>query len=211
MSLESPLKRWLEGLGAQRDIVEFFAPYGSDFAQAYRDLPRGDWVLALASRLVDDRGALVRAAAAVARVAEAELDRERADSAKSTEAVASGKSDALKLIEAAEDWAGLHRNGQAIVERADELEEQAEREDDGDDGDPAVKASLLAACAAARSIADPESAPLAAAHVMEALLAMPSQSESDAMERVMEIHALTAKAAKIHLPPELMRTPFKAH
>lgn len=205
MSLESALKRWLEGLGAQRDIVEFFAPYGSDFAQAYRDLPRGDWVLALASRLVDDRGALVRAAAAVARVAEAELARERAESAESEE------SDALKLIEAAEDWAGLHRNGQAIVERADELEEQAEREDDGDDGDPAVKASLLAACAAARSIADPESAPLAAAHVMEALLAMPSQSESDAMERVMEIHGLTAKAAKIHLPPELMRTPFKAH
>lgn len=205
MSLESPLKRWLEGLGAQRDIVEFFAPYGSDFAQAYRDLPRGDWVLALASRLVDDRGALVRAAAAVARVAEAELDRAGAEDAESA------KSDALKLIEAAEDWAGLHRNGQAILERADELEEQAEREDDGDDGDPAVKASLLAACAAARSIADPESAPLAAAHVMEALLAMPSQSESDAMERVMEIHGLTAKAAKIHLPPELMRTPFKAH
>lgn len=192
MSVESPLKRWLEGLGAQHDVVQFFAPYGSDFAQAYRDLERGDWLLALASRLVDDRGALVRAAAAVARIAEAEADQELI-----------GR-DAIDLIEAAEDWTTLRRSGPALAARADELAKRAESF-----SDPRARFTLLAACSAARTAVDVEAAPLAAAHVMEAALS--AHGDGDLMERVSKIHALTAKAAKIHLPPELMRTPFKTH
>ncbi|NLE47666.1 MAG: hypothetical protein GX614_04645 [Sandaracinaceae bacterium] len=193
MSLDSPLRRWLEGLGAHQDVIEFFAPYGSDFIQAYRDLDRGDWLLGLASRLVDDRGALVRAAAAVARVAESALDRDRVGG------------EAIELIEAAEDWAALRRNGEELVAKADALEKRAEELED-----PRHRFTLLAASSAARSAADPEAAPMTAYYVMEALLAAHG-GEDDAMERVAEIHQLTAKAAKMHLPPELMRTPFKAH
>jgi hypothetical protein len=63
---------WLEAHGAQRDVLDGLREHARDWRSLWRDCPRGDWLLGIATRLGVDHVALVRAAIGCARTA---LDR----------------------------------------------------------------------------------------------------------------------------------------
>lgn len=179
------IARWLAGLGAQHDIVRHLEPYGSDWARAWAELPRGDWMLGLAARLVDDPPALVRAAAACARVAQRYAP----------------SPEARRGIEGAEAWATHGGPPGPLSSEAERLEAMAE-------GAQSLKerATLLAAAAALRTPNDPESAVAAASHSVEA--ALDARPGDDPMKVVSEVQIECADAVRIHLPPQLLSSPF---
>jgi hypothetical protein len=60
---------WLEGRGASHDIVEWARPYGAEVDRLWRECPRGDWLLAIATRLGVETSVLAQAACGCARIA----------------------------------------------------------------------------------------------------------------------------------------------
>lgn len=180
------IARWLTGLGAQYDVVQFFEPYGSNWPKAWAELPRGDWMLGLATRLVDDVPALARAAAACARIALKQ---------------GGPSAEAVRAIEMAEDWATRQGSTAALTAEADRLEGLAENA-------PSVaqRAVLLSAAAACRTASDPTYAVSSAMQAVEA--AVDARSDEDPMAVISEVQAACAKAARIHLPTQIVRSPF---
>ncbi|MBX3129460.1 MAG: hypothetical protein KF718_22265 [Polyangiaceae bacterium] len=58
----------LAALGAHHDVVTWAAGYGTDFRAAFRECPRGDWLLGVAARRAVPWRRVARAAAACLRV-----------------------------------------------------------------------------------------------------------------------------------------------
>jgi hypothetical protein len=65
----SALAEWLEEHGAHHDVVTWARPFGDDWERAWRECPRGDWLLALAARRDAPLRQIVSAALACARFA----------------------------------------------------------------------------------------------------------------------------------------------
>lgn len=59
---------WLEGKGAQHDVVSWAAEFGGDWSALWAACPRGDWLLAIALRRGVDPSRVAAAARAVARL-----------------------------------------------------------------------------------------------------------------------------------------------
>jgi hypothetical protein len=180
------IARWLAGLGAQYDVVQFFEPYGSNWAKAWAELPRGDWMLGIAARLADDAPALVRAASACARVA----IREGGDSG-----------DALRAIEMAEEWATLGGSTSRLNAEAERLEGLAEGASSA-----AERSVLLAAAGACRAASDPTYAVSSALQAVEA--AVDARASEDPMKVIGEVQSACARAVRTHLPTQVVRSPF---
>ncbi|HJL20390.1 MAG TPA: hypothetical protein RMH99_32280 [Sandaracinaceae bacterium LLY-WYZ-13_1] len=143
------LAEWLAANGAHHDVVTWARPYGDDWAKAWAECPRGDWLLGLAARRGVERARLVRAACACARLA---LDH-----------VADDEARPLAAIEAAERWA----DGEDDPESRRVAARDADAAIDGAP-DPAVAAAATAALAALGSIERPGEAASAAAAVAQA-------------------------------------------
>ena len=181
------IARWLEGLGAQPDVVEFFEPYGSDWPRAWAELPRGDWMLGIAARLTSDVSAVVRAASACARIALRE---------------GGPNPDAQRAIELVEEWAASRASSAPLAAEAERLEALADHAES-----PVTQSVILAAAAACRSASDPTQAVAAATHAVET--ATSARADEDPMRVAAEIRAASARAARVHLPTQLVRGPFR--
>lgn len=140
---------WLQANGAHRDVVEWAQSYGADWARAWSECPRGDWMLGIAARRGVPREALVRAAAQCARLA---LDYGSDDDSR-----------ALDAIERAEAFAAGNDEPDARRAAATAVEAAVD-----DAPDPSVSAAAMAALAAVRAVELPEEAALAAASAAQA-------------------------------------------
>jgi hypothetical protein len=180
------IARWLAGLGAHYDVVSFLEPYGSNWSKAWSDLPRGDWMLGIAARIASDTPALVRAAAACARIAMRE---------------GGASPDASRAVEMAEDWATREGSPAALLAEAERLEAMAETASSA-----AERAVLLAAAGACRTASDPTFAVSSALQAVEA--AVDARGSEDPMRVITEVQAACAKAVRTHLPTQIVRSPF---
>jgi hypothetical protein len=178
--------RWLAGLGAHYDVVTFLERYGSSWAKAWAEMPRGDWMLGIAARIANDTAALVRAAASCARIAARQ---------------GGASPDALRAIEMAEDWATRQGSPAALLEEAKRLETLAESA-----ASAAARSVLLAAAAACRTASDPTFAVSAALEAVEA--AVDARRDEDPMQVITEVQAACARAVRTHIPIQLVRSPF---
>lgn len=61
---------WLRANGAQADVIDGLTRFAADWPTLWRECPRGDWLLGIATRIGVAHIALVRAAIGCARVAE---------------------------------------------------------------------------------------------------------------------------------------------
>lgn len=145
----TPLARWLEDHGAHHDIVEWARSYDADWERAWRECPRGDWMLGLAARSGVDRRSLVRAACACAALA---LDY-----------VPDGEARPSSALDAAQRWLDGSDHPELRARAASDVEAAVD-----DAPDPAVSSAALAALAALRSIDAPDEAPTAAAAAVQA-------------------------------------------
>jgi len=143
------LADWLEGEGAHHDIVQWATPFAEDFERAWSECPRADWLLAIAARLGFERPALVRAAAACARTAHADL--------------ASPDPTTLNALELCESWARGETGAEECRRVAAELERKLPP-------DPLLAVVQGAAHAALLSIDEPQAASVAAANAAQAAL-----------------------------------------
>jgi hypothetical protein len=148
--MAASLSRWLETHGAHHDVVTWAAPFGDDWARAWTECPRGDWLLGLAARRGVDPRAVVRAACACARLA--------------LEYVPDDEARPRAAIEAAERWVEGHDDDPAERLRAQRAVEAAVELAP----DPAVAAAATAALAALASVEAPEQAATAAASTAQA-------------------------------------------
>ncbi len=142
------LAQWLEAHGAHHDVVEWARAYGDDWARAWNECPRGDWLLGLAARRGVDRAELVRAACECAELA--------------LEYVADDEARPREALDAARRW--LSGAGDEGIQAAKRAVEAAIDEAP----DPAVAAAATAAFAALSSIDAPDEAATTAAAVVQA-------------------------------------------
>lgn len=143
------LSDWLARAGAHNDVVVWARAYGADWARAFGECPRGDWMLAVAARLGAEPRSLVLAAAACARTA---LD-----------AVPPGDTRVLAAIETAERWARGDATAEECAAVASALEAL-------ETNDPGYAAAVASAAATAQAVGDPEAASLAASNAAQAAL-----------------------------------------
>ncbi len=147
--MTTPVSAWLEQHGAHHDVVEWARPYGEEWERAWRECPRGDWLLGLAARIGMDRVEIVRAAQACAALG---LDYVPDEEARPRAAL-----DAIdRWLEGADDADARARACTAIEAAMEEAP------------DPAVNAAAMAVFAALRSIDSPDEAATAAAAVVQA-------------------------------------------
>ena len=144
-----PLWQWLEQEGAHHDVCTWARPYGEDWAKAWTECPRGDWLLGLAVRRGVERIAIVRAACACAELG--------------FEYLPDDETLPLRAIALARAWAAGEDDATARAELAIALEATVDSAPD-----PAVAAAGLAALAALRSIEAPDEAATVAASVAQA-------------------------------------------
>jgi hypothetical protein len=180
------IARWLAGLGAHYDVVTFLEPYGSNWAKAWAEMPRGDWMLGIAARIVNDTAAVVRAASSCARVAMRQ---------------GGASTEALHAIEMAEDWATRGGSPATLLAEAKRLEALAETAPSA-----SARAVLLAAAGACRTASDPTFAVSAALEAVEA--AVDARRDEDPMRVITEVQAACARAVRTHIPIQLVRSPF---
>jgi len=143
--------RWLEDAGAHHDVVTWAKPFGADFERAWRECPRGDWLLGIAARAGADRAAIVRGAIECARFA--------------LEYLPDGEPRPAAALDAAGAWLdgaddpAARRRALADVEAAIDAAP-----------DPAVAAAASAALAALSSVDSPDDAPGAVSGAVQAAL-----------------------------------------
>lgn len=142
---------WLEAAGAHHDVVEWARPYGADWARAWSECPRGDWLLGIAARAGADPRAVVAGACACARFA--------------LEYVPEHEARPAAAIAAAERWLAGEGDPAERARLAIEAEEAVDRAPD-----PAVASAAMAALAALRSVQAPEEAAHSAASAVQAAL-----------------------------------------
>lgn len=143
------LARWLEQNGAHHDVVQWAAPFGEDWERAWRECPRGDWLLGIAAKRGAPRIELVRAAHACASFAReyAPEDERRIDAA----------------MDAAMRWIEGQDDPEARARAAEDVERAIDQA-----ADPAAQSVAIAAFAALRSIDAPEEAASSAAAAVQA-------------------------------------------
>lgn len=139
------LASWLRTKGAMNDVVVWAEPYGADWARAWTECPRGDWLLAIAARAGAPRRSLVLAAAACARLAIEVIDEDDAGAPR-------------EAIGRAEAWA---RGELAAARLPVELDAMLAAPD------PLLSAAARAAACAILAIDDPGDAAGAAAAAVE--------------------------------------------
>ncbi len=175
------LADWLEEHGAHHDVVSWARPFGAEWERAWRECPRGDWLLGLAARREVDRRALVRAARACAELA---LEYVPDDEARPRDALA-----------AIERWLGGEDDAQARARLAEAVERAIDEAPD-----PAVAAATTAAFAALRAIDAPDDAAGAAAACVQA--AVMDAGECAMMSALGYAQHTCAERVREHVPFE---------
>lgn len=141
---------WLRANGAQSDVIDGLARHAADWPTLWRECPRGDWLLGIATRLGVGHVALVRAAIGCARVAQ---DLAVAD--------AQLAQPFAQLLDVADRWTRGEASADDVARATRALETASARA-----GDPSSEAAARSALAVGMGIADREvlaSAPAAAA------------------------------------------------
>lgn len=173
--------------GAHHDVVKWAEPFGDDWARAFRECPRGDWLLGLAARRGVDRRAVVRAACACARLGLAYLP--------------DGDRRPLAAIEAAERYADGNDDPAARAEAKRAVEIAVDVAPD-----PTVAAAAAAALAAISSVESPDQAAAAAVAVAQAavldagdcaMLSALTYTQSACADRVRDHVSVDAIAPKV--------------
>lgn len=180
------LADWLRDNGAHHDFVSWTEPFGDDWARAWRECPRGDWLIALGVRLGSSREAVVLSASACARLALVYS--------------AEGEARVEAAITAAERWAAGEESEEscaAAVEGAESAAREAPH--------PSCAASAGAAAAAARAVVEPEAAIGAAALAVEA--AVMDAGDCAMMQAVGFMHSRCSRAVRAALPFEQLPVP----
>jgi hypothetical protein len=167
---------YLQQRGAHHDVVVWATRYESDFAAAYAECPRGDWLLAVAVRAGVPAAPCLLAAAACARLGLSWLDEpQQADAALARlERVAQGNASA--------DGLGELRNALEGLELPD----------------PASATALSAVVLALSSATDLESAALVPSAVVQA--AMFAVADCGVMSLLRHTQQETADAVRAHIP-----------
>lgn len=148
---------WLEANGAQRDVVDGLRECARDWGTLWRECPRGDWLLGIATRAGVDHVALVRAAIGCARTAMDLLDGDG-------EARAAGAA-ARALLEVATSWANGVATKDEVAAAVRALEPLA-----GALKDPSADAAARSAQAVGMGVADPDVLVSSAAFAAEATI-----------------------------------------
>lgn len=166
---------WLSERGAYRDLVAWCEPFGDDWAAAWSECPRGDWLLAIASSRDEeiDRGALVLAACACARLA---LD-------------ANDHPVARAAIERCEAWARGEGERAELESAAAALETAFEQA-----LDPIEQTTLAAAISALATREQPREAPGAAGNAVQANVLATGECAFEPVVRY--VHAQSAERVR---------------
>jgi len=158
-------------------VVEWAGPFGDDWARAWNECPRGDWLLGIAAKAGVDRARLVSAACACAGEALAYVPDDEPRPGLAIDAAASW------VTERGEAW----RAALVPVQRcADEAP------------DPAVATAATAAAAALRCIESPEDAPLTAAAAAQA--AVHDAGDCGMMSALGYVQSRCAEHVRDHIP-----------
>jgi len=182
MADDDALHAWLAREGAQNDFVAWAQRFGDDVGALWRACPRGDWLLALATRLRAPARTLVLAACGCA---EAALDHvppehtEVADRLAELRAWAESTSPAL------------------TAERIESMRGQLEAARDAA-ADPAHAEAVLAALAALETVGDPAFAASAAA--LAAHATMVSAADCAMLEALRFAQHQSAETVRAALP-----------
>lgn len=182
MAGEGAVHAWLVREGAHHDFVTWAEPFASDVVKLWDSCPRGDWLLALASRLRAPTRLLVVAACDCAR--------------RALEGLPDDSSDARACLETIRAWAGSARPPLTL----EELESMRGRLEAARDAahDAAEAEAMLAAVAAFETIGDPAYAASAAAFAAHACLVSAADC---AMEQALRFaHHEGAEAVRTVLP-----------
>lgn len=154
MADHDALYSWLAREGAQNDFVEWARPFGADVGALWRACPRGDWLLALATRLRAPTRTLVLAACGCAEAALDHVPPEHAEVGDRLGELRAWAESALPAL---------------TVERIESVRGQLEAARDAA-VDPAHAEAVLAALAALETVGDPAFAASAAAFAAQATM-----------------------------------------
>ena len=145
-----PVAGWLRNAGAHHDVVQWAETFGGDWERAWRECPRGDWLLGIAARLEVDRPYLVEGACRCARLTLLYVPE---DEHRPEHALATAEAWCRREAEAIECWEQKAQIASLGREAAD---------------DPAMQAATSATLAALDAIEEPDAAAVAAACAIQA-------------------------------------------
>jgi len=182
MADDDALYAWLARAGAHNDFVEWARPFGTDVGALWQACPRGDWLLALATRLRAPTRVLVVAACGCAQAALDHVPPEHAE-----------VGDLLAELHA---WADSALPA-LTVERIETMRGQLEAARDAAT-DPAHAEAVLAALAALETVGDPAYAASAAAFAAQAT--MVSAADCAMMEALRFAQHQSAETVRAALP-----------
>jgi hypothetical protein len=186
--IESSVHDWLGQQGAHNDFVEWARRFEGDVGALWQACPRGDWLLALASRLGAPERMLVLAACGCAKPALEHLPEEHTAVGECLEELRSWACSALPPLPTEQIEAM-----RATLETARDAAL-----------DPAHAEAALAALAALETVGDPAFAASAAAFATQA--AMVSAADCAMMEALRFAQHETAEAVRAALPATLIAT-----
>jgi hypothetical protein len=186
--IERSVDAWLVQQGAHSDFVAWAQRFDSDVGALWQACPRGDWLLALASRLGAPQRLLVLAACGCAKPA--------------LEHVPEEHSAVGACLEELRGWADSARPPLT----AEQIEAMRATLETARDAalDPAHAEAALAALAALETVGDPAFAASAAAFATHA--AMVSAADCAMMESLRYAQHETAEAVRAALPAALIAT-----
>jgi hypothetical protein len=182
MADDDALYAWLAREGAHNDFVEWARPFGGDLGALWQACPRGDWLLALATRLRAPARSLVLAACGCA---EAALDHVPPEHAEVGDRLAELRAWAESTLPA------------LTVERIEAMRGQLEAARDAAT-DAAHAEAVLAALAALETLGDPAFAASAAAFAAQAT--MVSAADCAMMEALRFAQHQSAETVRAALP-----------
>jgi hypothetical protein len=182
MADDEALYAWLAREGAHNDFVEWARPFGADVGALWQACPRGDWLLALATRLRAPARSLVLAACGCA---EAALDHVPPEHAEVGDRLAELRAWAESTLPT------------LTVERIEAMRSQLEGARDAAT-DAAHAEAVLAALAALETLGDPAFAASAAAFAAQAT--MVSAADCAMMEALRFAQHQSAETVRTALP-----------
>jgi hypothetical protein len=186
MADDDALHAWLAREGAHNDFVAWARPFGADIGALWQACPRGDWLLALATRLRAPTRALVVAACGCA---EAALDHVPPEHAEVGVRLAELRTWAESTLPA------------LTVERIESMRGQLESARDAAT-DAAHAEAVLATLAALETVGDPAFAASAAAFAAQAT--MVSAADCAMMEALRFAQHQGAETVRAALPEATM-------
>lgn len=162
-------------------MITWAGAYDDDWVRAWRECPRGDWLLGLAARLGVERPKLVLAATAAARTA--------------LEPVPPGAELIERALALAEAWARGHASLEECRARSAELDRFAPP-------DPVLATAAAAGLCALLSVEDADAAAGAAANAAQAALF--GAADCALLPLLGYAQRETAERVREHLPVELI-------